>query len=154
LGAFAPSPGAGARGRQPSGAQRAGRRRGHGDLTRTIRGSGESVGQALAAESALLRALPVEAFDPREQSSPRVDSKALVTVKQNRYSAPVAPVGRKVLVKIGAREVEIFHEHREVSVPRAPAGSLRGDRTAGALPGAARAQARRPALLTRAAPGA
>lgn len=82
------------------------------DLDRTIRGRSETVGQTLAAESALLRALPMEAFDAREQSTPRVDSKAPVTVRQNRYSVPVALVGRKVLVKIGAREVEIFHEHR------------------------------------------
>jgi hypothetical protein len=83
-----------------------------GDLKRTIRGRTETVGQALVRESALLRALPAEAFDAREQSTPRVDCKALITVRQNRYSVPVALVGRKVLVKIGAREVEVFHEHR------------------------------------------
>jgi len=86
-----------------------------GDLKRTIRGRSETVEQALMAESASLRALPVEAFDAREQTTPRVDSKALVTVRQNRYSVPVALVGRKVLAKIGAREVEIFHEHREIA---------------------------------------
>lgn len=85
------------------------------DLGRTIRGRAETVGQALAAESELLRALPAEAFDAREQTTPRVDSKALVTVRQNRYSVPVALVGRKVLVKIGAREVQVFHEHRQVA---------------------------------------
>lgn len=63
-------------------------------------------------ETALMRALPSESFDTREQSTPRVDCKALVTIRQNRYSVPVVLVGRKVLVKIGAREVEIFHEHR------------------------------------------
>ena len=86
-----------------------------GDLKRTIRGRSETVGQALEAESALLRALPAEAFDAREQTTPRVDSKALVTIRQNRYSVPVGLVGRKVLAKIGAREVEIYCEHREVS---------------------------------------
>ena len=80
------------------------------DLRRRITGRSETVGETLMAETALLRALPQQAFDAREQSTPRVDSKALVTVKQNRYSVPVALVGRKVLVKIGAREVEIFHE--------------------------------------------
>jgi hypothetical protein len=44
-----------------------------------------------------------------------VDSKALVTVRQNRYSVPVFLVGRKVLVKIGARKVEVFSEHRLVA---------------------------------------
>lgn len=86
-----------------------------GDLKRTIRGRTETVGQALGTESAMLRALPAEAFDAREQATPRVDCKSLVTVRQNRYSVPVALVGRKVLVKIGAREVEIFHEHRMVA---------------------------------------
>ncbi len=85
------------------------------DLKRTIRGRSETVGQALHAESALLRTLPSDPFDAREQTTPRVDSKALVTVRQNRYSVPVALVGRKVLVKIGAREVEVFHEHREIA---------------------------------------
>jgi hypothetical protein len=82
------------------------------DLKRTIRGRTETVGRALMRETALMRALPSESFDTREQSTPRVDCKALVTIRQNRYSVPVALVGRKVLVKIGAREVEIFHEHR------------------------------------------
>ena len=44
-----------------------------------------------------------------------MDSKALVTVRQNRYSVPVCLVGRKVLVKIGAREVEVFSEHHMVA---------------------------------------
>ena len=46
----------------------------------------------------------------------RVDSKSLVTVRQNRYSVPVCVVGRKVLVKIGAREIEVFSEHQPVAV--------------------------------------
>jgi transposase len=85
------------------------------DLRRTIRGRSETVGDALVADSARLRPLPAEAFDAREQATPRVDSKGLVTVRQNRYSVPVALVGRKVLVKIGAREVEIYCEQREVA---------------------------------------
>jgi len=52
----------------------------------------------------------------RESSTPRVDSKSLVTVRQNRYSVPVSLVGRKVLVKIGAREIEVFSEHQLIAV--------------------------------------
>lgn len=85
------------------------------DLARRITGRSETVGEGLMRGTALLRALPEQALDAREQSTPRVDAKALVTVKQNRYSVPVALVGRKVLVKIGAREVEIFHEHRVIA---------------------------------------
>jgi transposase len=87
-----------------------------GDLNRTIIGRAQTVGEALSVEMALLRALPAEPFDAREQSTPRVDAKSLVTVRQNRYSVPVALVGRKVLVKIGAREIEVFSEHRMVAV--------------------------------------
>jgi transposase len=87
-----------------------------GDLNRTIVGRAQTVGEALSGEMALLRALPAEPFDAREQSTPRVDAKSLVTVRQNRYSVPVALVGRKVLVKIGAREIEVFSEHELVAV--------------------------------------
>lgn len=87
-----------------------------GDLKRTIIGRAQTVGEALTAEMEYLRALPAEPFDARESSTPRVDSKSLVTVRQNRYSVPVCLVGRKVLVKIGAREVEVFSEHRLIAV--------------------------------------
>ncbi len=85
------------------------------DLARTITGRSETVGQALVGESAQFRPLPVEAFDARETTTPRVDSKALVTVRQNRYSVPVCLVGRKVLVKIGAAKIEVFSERRLVA---------------------------------------
>ena len=41
------------------------------------------------------RKAPGEAFDASETAAPRVDAKSLVTVRQNRYSVPVAlaPVG-------------------------------------------------------------
>ena len=86
-----------------------------GDLGRRIRGRDLTVGEALEAEVELLRALPEERFDAREQTTPRVDSKALVTIKQNRYSVPVALVGRRVLAKLGARELEIYCERRLVA---------------------------------------
>jgi len=86
------------------------------DLKRTIIGRSHTVGEALSGEVAFLRALPAESFDARESSTPRVDSKSLVTVRQNRYSVPVCLVGRKVLVKIGAREIEVFSEHQLIAV--------------------------------------
>jgi len=87
-----------------------------GDLKRTIIGRPVTVGEALSGEMAFLRALPAEPFDARESSTPRVDAKSLVTVRQNRYSVPVSLVGRKVLVKIGAREIEVFYEHQLIAV--------------------------------------
>jgi len=72
------------------------------DLGRTIVGRTETVGEGLARELPLLRALPSDPFDTMEPSSVRVDSKALVTVRQNRYSVPVALAGRRVLARVGA----------------------------------------------------
>ena len=62
-----------------------------------------------------LRELPLEDFDPAEPASPRVDQKALVTIRQNRYSVPVALAGLRVQARIGAREVVLSHEGREIA---------------------------------------
>ena len=85
------------------------------DLRRTIRGRRETVGEALAREVDRLRALAAERFDTAEHASPRVDRKALVTVRQNQYSVPVSLAGLRVAARIGAREVRIFHDGREVA---------------------------------------
>ena len=85
------------------------------DLRRTIRGRRESVGEALAKEVELLRPLPAEPFDAAETASPRVDSKALVTVRQNQYSVPVRLAGLRVAARIGAREIALHHDGREVA---------------------------------------
>lgn len=79
------------------------------DLARRIAGRPGTVGQLLAVERPLLRALPAEPFDAREIASVRVDAKALVTVRQNRYSVPVALAGLRVAAAVGAREIVISH---------------------------------------------
>jgi transposase len=85
------------------------------DLARTVRGRQETVGEALGREIGLLRALPAERFDTCEHAHPRVDAKALVTVRQNQYSVPVALAGLRVAAWIGAREVGFSHDGREVA---------------------------------------
>jgi transposase len=85
------------------------------DLSRTITGRTQTVGEALRAEVPLLRALPQEHFDAAEYLRPRVDQKSLVTVKQNRYSVPVALSGLHVGVRLGAREIVVTHQGREVA---------------------------------------
>ncbi|MGH3131779.1 MAG: IS21 family transposase, partial [Gaiellaceae bacterium] len=85
------------------------------DLGRRIRGRRETVREAFRIESRVLRELPIEDFDASERTSPRVDSKALVTIRQNRYSVPVALVGLRVHARISAREIVISHERREVA---------------------------------------
>ena len=66
-------------------------------------------------ERPLLLALPAEPFDACETAAPRVDAKSLVTIRQNRYSVPVALAGLKVSARIGAREITINHGGREVA---------------------------------------
>jgi transposase len=85
------------------------------DLARRIRGRAETVGEAVRVEAPTLRELPIVDYDASEQTSPRVDSKALVTIRQNRYSVPVALVGLRVQATISAREIVICHERREVA---------------------------------------
>ena len=79
------------------------------DLARRIVGRRVTVGEAWAQERPLLRALPGEPFDASEAAAPRVDAKSLVTVRQNRYSVPVALAGLRVAARIGAREITISH---------------------------------------------
>jgi transposase len=85
------------------------------DLRRTIRGRSETVGDALGREIELLRSLPAEPFDAAEHATPRVDSKALATVRQNQYSLPVRLAGLRVAARIGAREIVFMHDGREVA---------------------------------------
>jgi len=85
------------------------------DFGRRIRGRAETVGEAFRVEARALRELPTVDYDTSERTSPRVDSKALVTIRQNRYSVPVALVGLRVHATIGAREIAISHERREVA---------------------------------------
>ena len=46
---------------------------------------------------------------------PRVDSKAMVTVRQNRYSVPVGLVGLRVTAVIAANEIIVRHDGRTVA---------------------------------------
>jgi transposase len=85
------------------------------DLARRIAGRSETVGEAFARERPLLRGLPDQPAQTDEEATPRVDSKALITVRQNRYSVPVALAGRRVRARIGAREIVVSCDGREVA---------------------------------------
>jgi transposase len=85
------------------------------DLGRRIDGRAATVGEAWVAERPLLLALPAEPFDSAEAAAPRVDQKSLVTIRQNRYSVPVALAGLKVSARVGAREITVSHGGREVA---------------------------------------
>jgi transposase len=85
------------------------------ELERRIRGRSETVREALRLDARALRPLPIEDFETAEAASPRVDTKALVTIRQNRYSVPVALVGLRVAARIGAREIVLSHDGRQVA---------------------------------------
>ncbi len=80
------------------------------DLDRTITGQSETVGERLERERRLLNNLPSERHATWEEATPRVDSKALATVRSNRYSVPASLAGLKIRAQIGAREVSFWHD--------------------------------------------
>jgi hypothetical protein len=86
------------------------------DLGRTITGRQVTVGEALDRERRLLNNLPAERHDTSERAAPKVDSKAMVTVRQNRYSVPVGLVGLRVTALIAANEIGVCHDGRDVAV--------------------------------------
>jgi len=85
------------------------------DLRRTIDGRPQTVGELLSRELDHLRALPAEAFPTWEESTNRVNQKSMVTVRRNHYSVPVRLAGLKVLLQVGAREIWVLHDGREVA---------------------------------------
>jgi transposase len=84
------------------------------DLSRRIDGRPGTVGEQFAVERPLLR-LVEGPFDATELSSVRVDAKALVTVRQNKYSVPASLAGLRVTAAVGAAEIRISHRDREVA---------------------------------------
>ena len=86
------------------------------DLGRRIQGRPGTVAEQLAVKRPMLRALPQDGpFDATETSVVRVDAKALITVRQNRYSVSVALAGLRVFAAVGAREIIITHQDRVVA---------------------------------------
>jgi len=85
------------------------------DLGRRIDGRAVTIRDAWAIERPLLLELPADRFDACESAAPRVDAKSLVTVRQSRYSVPVALAGLRVSARIGAREITINHAGAEVA---------------------------------------
>jgi transposase len=84
------------------------------DLDRRIAGRPGTVGEQLSVERPLLRQIE-SPFDATELTTVRVDAKALITVRQNKYSVPASLAGLKVTAAIGAAEVRVFHRDKEVA---------------------------------------
>jgi hypothetical protein len=99
------------------------------DLDRTIAGRSETVGARLSQEIDMLRPLPASSFPTWEQSTHRVNQKAMITVRRNHYSVPVRLVGTKVAARVGAREIEVLADGRRVAThPRLRGSQLRSAR--------------------------
>ena len=63
----------------------------------------------------MLNTLPRERHDSSEQATPRVDAKALATVRTNRYSVPASLAGLKIAARVGASEITFFHDGKQVA---------------------------------------
>lgn len=86
------------------------------DDDRRIAGRPTTIAEDWELERPHLLPLPREPFDTTEVSTHRVDEKSRVVVRRNRYSVPVTVGrGRRVEVRLGAREVVIVHDGREVA---------------------------------------
>jgi hypothetical protein len=85
------------------------------DLERTLVGRDVSVGELRARERAVLRELPAEAFELAEIATVQVDQQSRITVRTNRYSVPVALVGRRVEVRLLPMTVEVRHHGQVVA---------------------------------------
>lgn len=85
------------------------------DDRRRVAGRPITVGEHFALEADTMLALPGEPFDARLALRPRVDAKSRVCVRQCFYSVPVAHVGQRVEVLLGAETVEAFDGRRLVA---------------------------------------
>jgi transposase len=74
-----------------------------------------TVGEALALEAPLLKALPGEPFETGRWLTPRVDRHSRVTVRMNHYSVPARLVGRQVRVLLNASDLVVFDGKAEVA---------------------------------------
>jgi transposase len=85
------------------------------DLDRMITGQTETVGQRRDRERLLLNTLPTEPHPTWEEATPRVDAKALGTVRTNRYSVPARLAGLKIRARVGAGEISFWHDGKQVA---------------------------------------
>jgi transposase len=78
------------------------------DDARRIGGRAETIAEAAARETPLLRPLPAEPFDVALSLSCRVDAKARICVRQSYYSVPASYVGRRLEVRLGATSLTVY----------------------------------------------
>jgi len=85
------------------------------DLNRKLEGKTTTVAEDAATEREFLKPLPQERFEIAEISRPRVDQKARIKVKTNRYSVPASLVGSEVSVRLTPLTVEVDYDGARVA---------------------------------------
>jgi hypothetical protein len=85
------------------------------DEARRIGGRAETVGEAAARETLLLRPPPAEPFDVALVLSCRVDAKARICVRQSYYSVPARYAGRRLEVRLGATTITVYDGARIIA---------------------------------------
>ena len=75
----------------------------------------ETIGERLAADTAVIRTLPVTPLEPCEKRAARVSSTALVRYRGNDYSTPTAHGFQEVLVKGFVEQVVILCHGEEIA---------------------------------------
>ncbi|WP_433479555.1 IS21 family transposase [Spirillospora sp. CA-142024] len=78
------------------------------DDQRRIGSRTHTIAEYFATEQPLLAPLPDEAFQTGREFRPRVDRRAQICVRTNRYSVPVHLVGRRVRVLLHSDELLVF----------------------------------------------
>ena len=122
------------------------------DAQRHIGGRFLTVAEHGTLDSQALQRLPGEVFDPARELSCRVDSKSRVCVRQSFYSVPIRYAGRRLLVRLGAEQLEVFDGSRIVAAHPTFRAQARRDPRVGPLPRDPRPQAGRAVERHRARP--
>ncbi|WP_327687890.1 Mu transposase domain-containing protein [Streptomyces tubercidicus] len=85
------------------------------DDGRRIRSRPRTVGEYFAVERPLLQPLPDEPFETGRLFTLRVDRYSQISVRTNRYSAPVRFIGRMVRAMLHASELVVYDGRDEIA---------------------------------------
>jgi transposase len=77
------------------------------DVTRTIRASGQTIGERWEEEIPALLALPAARFEVASSQPAKVSNRSWIQTGTNFYSVPVEWVGREVTVRVDAERIRV-----------------------------------------------
>lgn len=85
------------------------------DEDRRIGSRTRTIGQYFSIEAPLLTPLPDELFETGRYFTPRVDRRAQITVRTNRYSVPAYLIGRQVQVMLHGNDLIVYDQRTLVA---------------------------------------